>query len=80
MNRKKNYKINKKIARHTVKRVDEVVRHQHLVTQDQLTQVLKKVSGIPEDNLMKNIKIFRHNFTCVELLRYKHISHIELFR
>jgi hypothetical protein len=33
----------------TVKRVDEVVRHPHLVTQDQFTQVSKKVSDIPED-------------------------------
>ncbi len=29
----------------TVKRVDEVVRHPHLVTQDQFTQVSKKVSN-----------------------------------
>ncbi len=28
---------------YTVKRVDEVVRHPHLVTQDQFTQVSKKV-------------------------------------
>jgi hypothetical protein len=32
---------------YTVKRVDEVVRHPHLVTQDQFTQVSKKVSDIP---------------------------------
>jgi hypothetical protein len=31
---------------YTVKRVDEVVRHPHLVTQDHFTQVSKKVSGI----------------------------------
>ena len=31
---------------YTVKRVDEVVRHPHLVTQDQFTQVSKKVSDI----------------------------------
>jgi hypothetical protein len=34
---------------YTVKRVDEVVRHPHLVTQDQFTQVSKTVSDIPED-------------------------------
>ena len=73
MNRKKNYKINKKIARHTVKRVDEVVRHQHLVTQDQFTQVSKKVSDIPVENFTINIELFRQNFSNVELLRQKWI-------
>ncbi len=65
---------------HTVKRVDEVVRHPHLVTQDQFTQVLKKVSDIPEENFTINIKHFQQNFTFVELLRYKHIPNVELFR
>jgi hypothetical protein len=44
----------------TVKRVDEVVRHPHLVTQDQFTQVLKKVSDIPEENFIINIELSRH--------------------
>ncbi len=64
----------------TVKRVDEVVRHPHLVTHDQFTQVSKKVSDIPEENFTINIKLFQPNFTFVELLRYKHIPHVELFR
>jgi hypothetical protein len=45
---------------YTVKRVDEVVRHPHLVTQDQFTQVSKKVSDIPEENFTINIEPFRH--------------------
>jgi hypothetical protein len=49
---------------HTVKRVDEVVRHPHLVTQDQFTQVSKKVSDIPEENFTINIELFRQNFIC----------------
>jgi hypothetical protein len=53
----------------TVKRVDEVVRHPHLVTQDQNTQVLNKVSDIPEENFTINIELFRQTFTNVELLR-----------
>jgi hypothetical protein len=44
---------------YTVKRVDEVVRHQHLVTQDQFTQVSNKVSDIPEENFTINIELFR---------------------
>jgi hypothetical protein len=44
----------------TVKRVDEVVRHPHLVTQDQNTQVLNKVFDIPEQNFTINIELFRH--------------------
>jgi hypothetical protein len=58
-------------ARHrdTVKRVDEVVRHPHLVTQDQNTQVSNKVSDIPEENFTVNIELFRQTFTNVELLR-----------
>jgi hypothetical protein len=63
---------------YTVKRVDEAVRHPHLVTQDQFTQVSKKVSDIPEENFNINIDVFRQNFTNVELLRYKHISNVEL--
>jgi hypothetical protein len=54
---------------YTVKRVDEVVRHPHLVTQDQFTQVSKKVSDIPEENFTINIELFRQTFTNVELLR-----------
>jgi hypothetical protein len=46
-------------GRHTVKRVGEVVRHQHLVTQDQFTQVSNKVSDIPEENFTINIELFR---------------------
>jgi hypothetical protein len=45
---------------YSVKRVDEVVRHPHLVTQDQFTQVSKKVSDIPEENFTINIELFRH--------------------
>jgi hypothetical protein len=47
---------------YTVKRVDEVVRHPHLVTQDQFTQVSKKVSDIPVENYTINIELFRQNF------------------
>jgi hypothetical protein len=54
---------------HTVKRVDEVVRHPHLVTQDQFTQVPKKVSDIPAENFTINIELFRQTFTNVELLQ-----------
>jgi hypothetical protein len=45
---------------YTVKRVDEVVRYPHLVTQDQFTQVSKKVFDIPEENFTINIELFRH--------------------
>jgi hypothetical protein len=54
---------------HTVKKVDEVVRHPHRVTQDQFNLASKKVSGIPEDNFSTNIELFRQTFTNVELLR-----------
>jgi hypothetical protein len=43
---------------HTVKKFDEVVRHLHLVTQDQFTLVSEKVFGIPEENFTKNIELF----------------------
>ncbi len=43
---------------YTVKKFDEVVRHLHLVTQDQFTLVLEKVFGIPEDNFTINIELF----------------------
>ncbi len=43
------------IIRYTVKRVDEVVRHRHLVTQDQNTQVSKKIFDIPTENFTINI-------------------------
>ncbi len=49
---------------YTVKRVDEVVPYPHLVTQDQFTQVSKKVSDIPEENFTINIKLFQ-NFSQV---------------
>ncbi len=58
---------------YTVKRVDEVVRHQHLVTQDQFTQVSEKISDIPVENFTINIELFRLNFSNVELLRQKWI-------
>ncbi len=48
--------VGEKTANYTVKRVDEVVRHLHLVTQDQFTQVSKKVSDIPEENFTINIE------------------------
>jgi hypothetical protein len=44
----------------TVKRVDEVVRHPHLVTQDQNTQVSNKFFDIPVENFTINIELFRH--------------------
>jgi hypothetical protein len=57
---KKNPRHFKKTRRYnTVKRVDEVVQHPHLVTQDQFTQVSKKVSDIPKENFTINIKLFR---------------------
>jgi hypothetical protein len=43
----------------TVKRVDKVVRHPHLLTQDQNTQVSNKVFDIPEENFTINIELFR---------------------
>ncbi len=45
---------------YTVKRVDEVVRHPHLVTQDQKTQVSNKFFDIPVENFTINIELFRH--------------------
>ncbi len=48
------------IETYTVKRVDEVVRHPHLVTQDQNTQVSNKVFDIPEEKYTINIELFRH--------------------
>ena len=50
------YKLEGSKSTYTVKRVDEVVRHPHLVTQDQFTQVSKKVSDSPEENFTKNIE------------------------
>jgi predicted RNA-binding protein len=50
----------KDYSRYTVKRVDEVVRHPHLVTQDQNTQVSNKVFDIPEENFTINIELIRH--------------------
>ncbi len=43
---------------YTVKKFDEVVRHLHLVAQDQFTLVSEKVFGIPEENFTKNIELF----------------------
>ncbi len=54
---------------YTVKKIDEVVRHPHLVTQDQFSLVSEKVSGIPKGNFTINIEPFRQTFTYVELLR-----------
>jgi hypothetical protein len=54
---------------YTVKRVDKVVRHPHLVTQDQFTQVSEKVFDIPAEDFTINIKLFLHSFTNVELVR-----------
>ncbi len=48
------------ICLYTVKRVDEVVRHPHLVTQDQKTQVSNKFFDIPVENFTINIELFRH--------------------
>jgi hypothetical protein len=44
---------------YTVKRVDEVVRHPHLVTQDQKIQVSNKFFDIPVENFTINIELFR---------------------
>jgi hypothetical protein len=55
----------------TVKKFDEVVRHLHLVTQDQFSLVSKKDSGSHEDNCNKNIEVFRQTFTNVEVLRQR---------
>ena len=68
------------LSSYTVKKFDEVVRHQHLVMQDQFTLVSKKDSGIHKYNFHKNIEVFRQTFTNVELLRYKPIPNVELFR
>jgi len=65
---------------YTVKKFDEVVRHLHPVTQDQFSLVSKKDFGIPKDNFNINIEVFKQTFTNVELLRYKHIPNVELFR
>jgi hypothetical protein len=43
---------------YTVKKVDEVVRHLHRVTQDQFSLVSEKVFGILEDNFTINIELF----------------------
>ncbi len=45
---------------HCIKRVDEVVRHPHLVTQDQKTQVSNKFFDIPVENFTIKIELFRH--------------------
>jgi hypothetical protein len=63
----------------TVKRVDEVVRYLHRVTQDQFSLVSEKVSGIHEDNFTVNIELFWQNVICVELLRYKRNAHVAFF-
>ncbi len=68
------------ISNYTVKRVDEVVRHWHLVTQDQFTQVSKKVSDIPKEYFTIKYRTFPAFFTSAELVRYDYISHVELFR
>ncbi len=65
---------------YTVKRVDEVVPHRHLVTQDQTTHVWNKVSDIHVENSIINIELFRHFSQVIELVRYDYISHAELFR
>jgi hypothetical protein len=65
-------------AYNTVKRVDEVVRHPHLVTQDQNTQVSNKVSDIHVENSIINIELFQHFSQVIELVRYDYISHVEL--
>jgi hypothetical protein len=57
--------------RYTVTKFDEVVRHPHLVTQDQFSLVWLKDSGIPEDNFIINSELFRQTFTNVELLQQK---------
>ncbi len=46
------------IATYTVKRVDKVVRHPHLVMQDKFSLVSEKVFGISEENFTINIELF----------------------
>ncbi len=67
-------------TKYTVKRVDEVVPHRHLVTQDQTTQVSNKFFDIHVENSIINIELFRHFSQVIELVRYDYISHVELFR
>jgi hypothetical protein len=64
----------------TVKKFDEVVRHQHLVTKEQFSLVSEKDSCIHEENCNINIEVFRQTFTNFELLRYIHVPNVELFR
>jgi hypothetical protein len=40
------------------KKFDKVVRHQHVVAQDQFSLVSKKDSGIPKGNFNKKLKFF----------------------
>ena len=68
------------VPAHTVKRVDEVVPHRHLVTQDQTTQMSNKFFDIHVENSIINIELFRHFSQVIELVRYDYISHVELFR
>jgi hypothetical protein len=65
--RLKRKKISYCVPSLTVKRVDEVVRYPHLVTQDQFTQVSKKFSDIPAVIFTINIELFRQTFTNVLL-------------
>ena len=67
-------------SEYTVKRVDEVVPHRHLVTQDQTTQVSNKFFDIHVENSIINIDLFVHFSQVIELVRYDYISHVELFR
>jgi hypothetical protein len=48
----------KEISTFTVKRVDEVVRHPHLVTHNHFTLVWEKNFSIPVDNFTINIELF----------------------
>jgi hypothetical protein len=63
----------------TVKRVDEVVRHPHLVTQDQNTQVSNKVSDISEENftIISNFSDIFHKYqtSSTELESFKSMQH-----
>ncbi len=64
---------------HTVKRVDEVVRHPHgdagpIHTGD------KKSFRHPGRKFYYKYRTFPTFFTSVELVRYDYISHVELFR
>jgi hypothetical protein len=65
---------------YTVNKIDGKVRHPEWMTQDRFIRVSNKDLYIPVDNFTRNIELFRQTFTCVELLRYKHIPNDAILR